>query len=75
MSTFSPYNKGMNGEMIERSIRTYQEEKRRARNEALLERLASGKTFEDMLFELASLKGFNAKERELARKNRELALA
>lgn len=61
-----PYNRGMKEEILNLSIEYFYEQKRRQRNEKLRARLARGKSFEEMLQELAALKGFNVEERELA---------
>ncbi len=55
----------MNEDIFEKIIERHEEAVRSARNEALHLRLAREKSFEDMLSELASLKGLNAEERAI----------
>ncbi len=63
MSTIPPYNKGMKCVCPEEIVEQFECERRRRRNEALRARLLEQKSFEDMLLELASLRGLNARER------------
>lgn len=63
MSSIPPYNKGMKCEFAEETVKNFHEEEKRRRNEELMARLSAKKSFEDMLEELAALRGLNARER------------
>ena len=63
MSTIPPYNKGMRSDFAEEIIKNYREEEKRRANEELCLRLSEGKSFEDMLQELASLRGLKVREK------------
>ena len=63
MSTIPPYNKGMKCVCPEEIVEQFECERRRRRNEALRARLLEQKSFEDMLQELASLRGLKVREK------------
>ncbi len=59
-----PYNSGMKD--LETVVASFMEEERVRRNEELRARLREGRSFEELLLQLAMLKGFNVEERSAA---------